>query len=1388
MNKSLHLLKTSISLWILLFLNPYFAAAQSGNNCNTVANLTCGQSISSTTVGGGNDFTTANYSCHLTNNSFDAEDKVYKIVPVNTGVHEITLSGLSKDLDLFLFSNSCTSGTCIAKSTLSLNSNDKINVNLNAGSSYYLVVDGYNASQVGSFQLSMSCPPAPVCAADITTLNCGEVDTFTTVGRPSQYSKPNFTSCMVINNSTFAAGDKVFKYKHVPSSPHAVLTIWDYSKDLDLFVFNSCNTSANCIKSGKNKQDKSEYIDFTGLPYGDYYIVVDGFDALQVSSFLISVNCQQICQQQGISTPITCGQTVAGNTSNGSNVFAKYSCDPSYEFTGPEKYYSFKAPSTDTFRIDLFGFNNDLELFITEPFNCDLNPGCKKSSLHSSGLPESVRIALQKDETIYIVIDGSLGDRGPFQLKVTCPPVSDRCDDADLITCGIKYSSSTLHSGNQFTKADYSDCYNSSSLFNGNDKVFKYTHTSANKNARAVIWGFEKDLDLFLLNSCNTNTTSVRCSASSVNNYESVDFTGLPYGDYYIVVDGYNSIQNDSFNISISCQYVCQDSLIQSISCNTTVQSSTTGGMNRFSKYSCFSETVFTGPEKYYRFKAIQTGEHIIDLTGFNNDLELFVVDSIDCVYNPVCRAKSITGPGHDEQIKINLQQNETINILVDGALGVNGPFTLKVSCPVVKPIRFDVSDSICDIKGKTVQIPVKIKNFKNVTSFSMTIQSEDSSIVKIKSISSNTLNGLTYFVQEVNKTITISYLGANPTTLSDGTTAFLIEAVLSGNTGQSALIKIVNSPTMIKAVVTENNQNSLYPVETINGSICILAPPPTSKLTFNVDDNICDSKGKNIQIPVRVSGFTNIRAFSMTVTVDSTSILQINNISSSLSGLTFFEATPKKTFTLQMLSNTGITLADGTIVFNINASLVGNVGQTAHISIVSIPTNIQAIAFENNQNINVPVDVLGGTACINAASLVNLSGKIIDRQNAGIKSADVKLRGTDSLNISTPDNGTYTFNNLVTTGNYTLSVMKNTNTSNGIDLLDLTLLQDHIITRTVITDPYKLLAADINRDGSIDILDLAELQDLIITRISNFTNNTSWIFIPTNDSLTAAKVFNKTYLTTRTVNSPAGDQANLDFYGIKIGDINQSANPQTLINKEEKINATIQQRSIGSLALTLPSMTVKKDQTIYVPLILDKFTDVRVFQLLISWDHSKMEYLKSESFNTQLNGFDESNLVHNVQNPGLLNSLWLNTDNSSLSENTTLFVMVFKVKANPGETFNIGFKEIKAMEVTGSINSIKFTDSKITVSDISTAFKEVSKEDIHIKVYPNPTAYTINLIAESPFEVRELIDARGVVYPMLLKAKSNYSIDLNSYAAGVYFIKTKTDQKIQVHKFILNK
>ena len=87
---------------------------------------------------------------------------------------------------------------------------------------------------------------------------------------------------------------------------------WGYNKDLDLFVLNSCSSSASCVKKAINRDFNTEYVDFTGLPYGNYYIVVDGYDASQVSQFKISVSCQKVCRDDSLFTKMDCDQTING--------------------------------------------------------------------------------------------------------------------------------------------------------------------------------------------------------------------------------------------------------------------------------------------------------------------------------------------------------------------------------------------------------------------------------------------------------------------------------------------------------------------------------------------------------------------------------------------------------------------------------------------------------------------------------------------------------------------------------------------------------------------------------------------------------------------------------------------------------------------------------------------------------------------------------------------------------------------------------------------------------------------------------------------------------------------------------------------------------------------
>ena len=144
------------------------------------------------------------------------------------------------------------------------------------------------------------------------------------------------------------------------------------------------------------------------------------------------------------------------------------------------------------------------------------------------------------------------------------------------------------------------------------------------------------------------------------------------------------------------------------------------------------------------------------------------------------------------------------------------------------------------------------------------------------------------------------------------------------------------------------------------------------------------------------------------------------------------------------------------------------------------------------------------------------------------------------------------------------------------------------------------------------------------------------------------------------------------------------------------------------------------------------------MFQFTVKWDRTKLEYIKSDSFNAELAGFNENNILYKEDQPGILNSLWLNTDNKSIPAHAVLFTMVFKVKAKMGENIDLLLNEVKAMEVAGQIQAT-YTDGKITISDFSTKFKNASFADIAIKLFPNPASDFIHISAPNAFDLLEI-------------------------------------------------
>jgi len=121
----------------------------------------------------------------------------------------------------------------------------------------------------------------------------------------------------------------------------------------------------------------------------------------------------------------------------------------------------------------------------------------------------------------------------------------------------------------------------------------------------------------------------------------------------------------------------------------------------------------------------------------------------------------------------------------------------------------------------------------------------------------------------------------------------------------------------------------------------------------------------------------------------------------------------------------------------------------------------------------------------------------------------------------------------------------------NGVTTFDLVLITKHILGTQLLDSPYKLIAADANNTKSISTFDVVAIRKLILFIEPSFPNNTSWRFVDKDHVFPLG--FGPYELQTgypkecKNVDLAVQNAAlDIDFVAVKVGDVNNSANPCT--------------------------------------------------------------------------------------------------------------------------------------------------------------------------------------------------------------------------------------------------
>lgn len=387
--------------------------------------------------------------------------------------------------------------------------------------------------------------------------------------------------------------------------------------------------------------------------------------------------------------------------------------------------------------------------------------------------------------------------------------------------------------------------------------------------------------------------------------------------------------------------------------------------------------------------------------------------------------------------------------------------------------------------------------------------------------------------------------------------------------------------------------------------------------------------------------------------------------------------------------------------------------------------------------------DGVGNTTTCSFVVTVNcttISGTIVWEHNhsLGVKDATVRLTlGMMNLGSTLSDiNGDYSLS-VNTIGVHTITPVKNINRFNGVDMADVTAIQQHVLGINLITDPYKKVAADVNRSGLITSQDASVIaQALAGNPIALAIFNVFWRFTPTTYvmPLTAPPVV-PAFPENITVNVTGLDIIDQDFYGMKIGDVNGTANPAVAPTG-------------APLVWMLKDQTLVPGAEIELDFNATNFNALAAVQFALDFDPSYLQFTGYQSHDAIPLTADNFGAFNAVL--GEFRFVWAQAQGLSLLDGTPVMKLKFKVLQG-------GQKLSQVLQLDNSVLACKAYTETFVPSDVRIQFVEsvsahdpsgVSKAQLSLfQNQPNPFAgeTTIGFVLPEACEAQlRIMDVSG--------------------------------------------
>ena len=436
------------------------------------------------------------------------------------------------------------------------------------------------------------------------------------------------------------------------------------------------------------------------------------------------------------------------------------------------------------------------------------------------------------------------------------------------------------------------------------------------------------------------------------------------------------------------------------------------------------------------------------------------------------------------------------------------------------------------------------------------------------------------------------------------------------------------------------------------------------------------------------------------------------------------------------------------------------------------IPVNVYV--WDEKGNVDFCTVVL--TVIDNGGSGLRVSGMAATELGDGVEDAEVLVEANLSeypridMSAST---GVYAFESNPIGMDYEVSVMKNDNHTNGVSTLDLVLIQRHILAFADLDSPYKVIAADINRDDKVSSIDVVELRKVILGVQKEFSQNTSWRFVDSGQVF--ADISSPWPVDeTRTISSLSTDMEAEDFVAVKIGDVNATAT-------DNVSGASTEVRSSETLLLELESRSVKAGEQVEITLSSGDFTSVSGLQMTVEFDGLAYTDVLSKA------------IVIDAQNVGVINdkviTMSWNT-NTAITTSEDLFVIraVATKDGNISEMIKVTDRVITPEVYIGSSLEVQNVELGIRGGKEVVLINELMQNE------PNPFKEMTTISFKLAKAGKAVLTIRDVTGKVFRKVRGEYSAGKNTIsiskselnASGVLFYTLDSGEFSETMKMIV--